>query len=279
MTERATFSGMAFPNNANHPGLRESPNKEQDPMTKNGLNTPAPAGVSTEAVPDFLKQYGEVGSENVTRNDMVLPRIGLIQALSPQIKRNDPAYIEGAQQGDIFNTVTSALYGASVYLVNCYFVSEVAVFKKRAAGGGFRGTFKNLTEAQNFINNHPEGADLEAIEQGLHYVLVLDEDKNPVTEAAIVFQSTKMKISRKWNSLIELSGKGGPRFGRIWKIGSCSEKNQKGEFFNYTVSPAGFITEAIAEPAMALYNAVKGGLKQVDRSETHEEVAADDIPY
>ena len=39
-------------------------------------------------------------------NDLQIPFIRVIQALSPQIKKSDPAYIDGASQGDIFNTVT-----------------------------------------------------------------------------------------------------------------------------------------------------------------------------
>jgi hypothetical protein len=238
---------------------------------KNLPVTKAPSTLATEAVPDFLQQYGGAGNENVTRNDMVLPRLGLLQGLSPQLKRTDPSYIEGAQQGDIFNTVTGDLYANGVCVVNCFFVKEWAVFKKRTAGGGFRGTFPTEKEANAHMAALPEVAECEVIEQALHYILVLDEDKHPISEAALVFASTKLKVSRKWNSLIALQGEDKPRFTKIWKLSSVPESNAKGDFYNYAVSPAGFITEEIAIAANALYAAVKEGTKTVDRAAAQEE--------
>ena len=43
---------------------------------------------------------------------MQIPFIGIIQALSPQLQKDDPLYIKGAEQGDIFNTVTQEIYKA-----------------------------------------------------------------------------------------------------------------------------------------------------------------------
>lgn len=248
--------------------------------SKNLPATKGSAGVATvEEVPEFLKAHAGEGNENVTRNDMVLPRIGIIQALSPQIKRNDPAYIPGAEQGDIFNTLTGDLYKGGVLMVNTYFVAEVAVFKKRTAGGGFRGTFPNMAAALEFIKVHPESADLEAIEQGIHYVLILDEARKPIAEAAMVFQITKLKVSRKWNSLIELRPNT-PRYGVVWKIGTVEETNSRNQsYFNFTVAPSGFVDEATAAAAKKLYESVKGGQKQVDRTENPGAAAETEIEY
>ena len=236
-------------------------------MTKNEVNTRTTAAIVTDAPPSFLAQFAGQGNENVTRTDMVLPRLGLIQALSPQLQRNEPAYLAGAEQGDIFNTVTGDIYSGGVFVVNCFFVKEWAVFKLRTKGGGFRGTFPSEKAAKEHMASLQDAADCEVIEQALHYILVLDADKNPISEAALVFASTKLKVSRKWNSLIELGGHDKPRFAKIWKLGSVSEKNEKGSFFNYTVAPAGFVTEEIAIAANALWKAVKDGIKVVDRAE------------
>ena len=39
-------------------------------------------------------------------SELQIPFVRVIQALSPQIKKNDPMFIKGASQGDAFNTVT-----------------------------------------------------------------------------------------------------------------------------------------------------------------------------
>ena len=66
-------------------------------------------------LPDWLQGKGAArGSENVTTDDMLIPRIELVQALSPARKKSDAAYIEGAEEGMLYNNVTRELYGESV---------------------------------------------------------------------------------------------------------------------------------------------------------------------
>ena len=52
------------------------------------------------------------GFEEVTSSDLQIPFLRIIQALSPQLKKSDAAFIEGAGQGDIFNTVTNKVWDA-----------------------------------------------------------------------------------------------------------------------------------------------------------------------
>ena len=65
----------------------------------------------------------------------------MIQALSPQIKKSDPAYIDGASQGDIFNTVTGQHWDGEegVTVIPCYQETKYLKFKPREQGGGFMG--------------------------------------------------------------------------------------------------------------------------------------------
>ena len=61
------------------------------------------------ATSDLMKAFTEdsgSGFEEVTSSDIQIPFIRIIQALSPQLKKTDPGFIQGASQGDIFNTVT-----------------------------------------------------------------------------------------------------------------------------------------------------------------------------
>lgn len=240
-------------------------------MTKNQVNTTDAAELAT---PSFLSEYAGMGNENVSREDMIVPRLTLLQGLSPELKPTDPKYLKGAAMGNIVHLLTGEIYPNGVYVVNCMFAKEFAVFKKRTLGGGFRGTFGTMQEAQNFVAMHPESSELEVNEQAVHYCLLLDEDKQYVGEAAIMFASTKLKVSRKWNSLIDMD-RGAPRFAKIYKLTSVTDKNAKGEFYNYAVSPSGFITADLAPIAAAFYKAVVGGTKVVsrdDHSETTVEV-------
>src|SRR5574343_180266 len=87
--------------------------------------------------PAWLDADSHRGSEDVGVKDIILPRIDVLQALSPQIKRNDPKRIEGAEQGMIFNTVSGELYDSEVNIVPIKFTREFIVWKDRDSGGGF----------------------------------------------------------------------------------------------------------------------------------------------
>ena len=58
---------------------------------------------------NFMDDAG-AGLENVTQDDLVIPRLKLVQALSPQVQKHDGSFIEGISVGDIFNTVSNEFW-------------------------------------------------------------------------------------------------------------------------------------------------------------------------
>ena len=82
-----------------------------------------------------------IGFEEVTVADVQIPFIRIIQALSPQLKKNDPAFIKGAGQGDIFNTVTQQFWDGEegLLVLPVYFQLKFLEFVPRSQGGGFVG--------------------------------------------------------------------------------------------------------------------------------------------
>ena len=91
-------------------------------MAKNQVAVKEEFELVTNEIPDFMKQ-GNRGAENVGTDDMIIPRIELIQALSPVRKKSDPAYIEGAEEGMLYNNVTRTLYGTEVTVVPVYYTN------------------------------------------------------------------------------------------------------------------------------------------------------------
>lgn len=63
-----------------------------------------------DQAPDHIKA-GNRGSENVGTEDLVIPRLEVIQALSPIVKPNDPAYNAEARPGQLMNSVTKREIG------------------------------------------------------------------------------------------------------------------------------------------------------------------------
>lgn len=70
--------------------------------------------------PDFATMAAEMdasGFEDATLETQSIPFIKLLQALSPQLKKSKPEFIEGAQAGMICNNVTNTLLGESLRMV------------------------------------------------------------------------------------------------------------------------------------------------------------------
>lgn len=214
--------------------------------------------------PEWMQDKGERGSENVDLNDVTIPRLEVIQSLSPQRKKNDPEYIEGAEEGMMFNSATRELYQGSVYICPVYFRKEWVIWKDRNAGGGFKGAFSSPEEANAALMEleNPQGHDIVDTHQ--HFCLLVGEDGS-ISEVVMSMSRSKMKVSRNLNTQVRLAG--GDRFSRIYKVSVVEDKSDKGEYFNYKIEQLGYAPENVFKAAEETYEAVKGGARDVAREE------------
>lgn len=223
-------------------------------------------GVSAE-MPEWLKK-GNAGSEDVSANDMILPRVDVLQALSPQIKKSDPAYIPGAEQGQIFNTVTGEIYGSSVTFIPVTFRKEYVLWKTRKAGGGFIGAFKSEQEAIRALAGVQNPDDCEVVESHQQFSMILTY--HGIEEAVFSMTKSKLKVSRALNTLIQIAGV--DRFAKAYKMEAVEASSDKGDFWSFKVSNAGFVSKELYEKGKALCDMIKAGAADVDR--TVDEAAA-----
>lgn len=226
---------------------------------------PNQVAMFSDEVPDFLKDQGTArGSENVGADDLVIPRLELVQDLSPCRKKSDPNYIEGIEEGMLYNNVTRQNYGVESLVIPVYFRKEWLIWKDRDAGGGFRGAFSTEALATEAMAQLEDGDDCEVVDTAQHFCLLIQPETGKVEEIVVSMNKSKMKVSRKWNSLIRMNG--GDSFARIYRMGTVSEKNSKNQdYYNLVVSPAGFPSKALYERAEKLYEAIAAGTVQVDR--------------
>ena len=227
-------------------------------MAKNQVAVKEEFELVTNEIPDFMKQ-GNRGAENVGTDDMIIPRIELIQALSPVRKKSDPAYIDGAEEGMLYNNVTRTLYGTEVTVVPVYYTKQFLVWKDRKAGGGgsngFRGAFATKELADRAIAELAEEA-LEVSDTAQHFVLVRNGDD--WQEAVISMAKSKVKVSKRWNSLMRLSNT--DSFSRAYKLSATTETNARNEsYFNFNVAALGFVNKELYERAEKLYETIRSG--------------------
>lgn len=228
-------------------------------MTTKDLDLKKATNIAT-ARPDFLGE-SRVGSENVSYQDLEIPRIGIIQDLSPQRKKSDTAYIPGAEEGMMFNTVTGELYRGALLVIPVYYRKEWILWVDRKAGGGFRGAFDSLAEADAFKRTLDEPA--EAIETAQNFCLFSADDGKTWSEAVLSMSKSGLSVARKWNSMIQL--KQSDRFGQVYKVAPIQKTNPKGNYFIFGVTWAGWATQEWYEAGKRSYQSIKDGSKTIAR--------------
>lgn len=222
--------------------------------------------VKNENLPTFLQQNNtRRGTEDVGAEDLVIPRLELVQALSPCRKRNDAAYIEGAEEGMLFNSLTRELYGQSVELIPVKYRKEYLIWKDRKKGGGFRGSFPTELEAEQARRQLEDGEDCEVLDTGIMFCLRVAEGGR-LEEIVVSMSKSRMKTARKWNSLIRLTQH--DSFAKRYEISAVAEKNANNEdYWNIAVKPLGFVDENQYRSAEELYRVIEGGGVVADRSQ------------
>jgi len=241
------------------------------------------AMVSTER-PEWMEDDSMRGQEGVGVDDLTIPRLGVIQDLSPQRKKTAPEYIEGADSGMLFNTVTGRLYGTEVMFVPVYYRKEWVIWKSVNAGGGFNGAFPTEAGARaEFSEKEMEGQlddkgnDLYEInDTGQQFGLVLNDDGS-VEDIVMSMSKSKRKVDRQFNTMIKMAGR--DRFSRVYKISAVEDQNAAGQdYFNFGVAPLGFVNEDTFLYAEKMYEAISSGAKDVNR-DSESAAAADSAEY
>ena len=64
---------------------------------------------------DFISDAG-AGLENIDKDDLALPFLKLLQTGSDETKKKHANYVEGAEAGMFYNTVTKKLYNGEKVL-------------------------------------------------------------------------------------------------------------------------------------------------------------------
>lgn len=231
--------------------------------------------VEGDQLPDYIKNETR-GSENVGTEDIVIPRLELIQALSPQVKPGDPKYNADAKAGMLTNSVTGQLYGGEVMVVPVFFMKQWLVWRKRkwvdekgreqTTDGGFFGSFNTEMDARDRMAEEIEksGFDprsVEIIDTPQHLCLLVNFNSGSVDEVMLSMPRTKAKISRQWNSMIRLAG--GDRFSRVYRIASSMESKNGNDYYNFAIAQSGFPAKQLYERAEKLYAQIAEGQRHV----------------
>lgn len=217
-------------------------------------------------VPDWLKdKMGQTsGSENVNSDDLIIPRLELVQALSKCRQKRDAQYIEGAEEGMLYNNLTRELHGEEVLVVPVFFKKEYLVWRDQELGGGFAGSHETQALAEDERAQQENPDEWESVETHLHFCMLIREDGG-TEEVVLSMAKSKIRKSKAWNSLIRING--GPRYSRVYKVAGVEAKNDKNQdYFNIDITNHGFVSEEVFHQAEETYKAISEGQRAADHT-------------
>jgi hypothetical protein len=253
--------------------------------------------VSTDLMDDMMLDAGEGAA--FSADEMQIPFVRLLQALSPQLNKKKPEYIDGASSGDAFNNVTGQYWNGEtgIKVVPCFQTTKYLEFTPREAGGGFRGEIPasspllQQTSRSGSKEILPNGNELVKSDQ--HFCLIVDEDGSS-QPAVIDMKSTQLKVSRRWKTQIamqKVTAPDGrkvtpPLYATIWTLRSVEESNDQGDWANWVVEREGLIEDReLYQEAKTFRQSIEAGEVKAAAEESpqsdssNDPYPGDDIPF
>ena len=222
--------------------------------------------------PAFLKDYAGQGQPNIDRSDLEIPRLKLMQALSPELTEFD-----ALKSGDFFHTSAEHIFHGPFIGVPIYFEKRYILWQPRDSGGGI------LARADDGVHWSPSDASFtvkldkkdggapvtwktgKTVQQSglanwgtmnpddnnsppaatLMYNYVLGFPEHPdLLPAVLTFQRSSVSVGRRFNTkLMTVTGRA-PMYGLLFEFSSVEANNKNGQkFFNMAARGAGYLQD------------------------------------
>ena len=245
-------------------------------------SAPLPANIFEE---DAAKGLGNIGQQ-----DLALPFLKILGQLSPEVNKRDGKYVEGAEPGMIYNSVSGDLYDGvkGIDVIPCFYKLEYIEWKDRGEGPGApvaiydssSDIISKTSPDANYKDRLPNG---NYLENTANHFVVLVSGSTPST-ALISMKATQLKISKKWNTMmmsIKMKGKNGlftpPTYSHIYRLKTVQMSNDKGTWYGWDVSKQDAIKDKGAyEIARTFAGRLSKGDVQVKQAPSE---TSTDVPY
>lgn len=209
----------------------------KDVATKNNTSVAMAAGA------ELFSQVSGAGLENVSAKDILVPRVTILQGLSPQVTRGKPEYDEEAKVGQIYDVGLGEIIGDSMIVVPILYRMQWLQWAPRNSGKGLQG-IHDTDEILARCKQDDKGRDVldngdYIQETAQFYVLNLSKGARL---SFLPMASTQLKKARKWLTWAtgeKLQGPQGeftpPLFYRSYVLSTVPESNNEGNWMGWKI--------------------------------------------
>lgn len=186
---------------------------------------------------------GAIDAGQTSSEDFAIPFLYILQSGSPQVKKSSGDFVEGAEEGLIYNTVSKQLY-KDVLVIAAHYERVFIEWIPRKDGGGFVARYKDCPEyevdEETGVWKLPNGNELKDTRQW--YVLIINPDGS-CEPATIGMSGSNIKTSKRMMTTYRMQEVKKP-----FLLHTVPRENEKGSWFawdfNVAVFPEG--SEALA---------------------------------
>jgi hypothetical protein len=245
-------------------------------MAKAATKTQAPAATKAnavaktgEALPAFMQGKAGQGVENISNTEAEIPRIKLIQGMSPELEiYND------LKAGHFFHTLTEEDLGPELRIVPIYVDVRFILWRPRDDGGGILAraddgihwhpadvaftvkldkrdggdtvtwkTAKTVTQSRlaDWGTMNPKDKDSPPAATKMYNVVAGFPDHPDWPPGVITLQRSSIKVGRRLLGKLKITR--APSYGLIFKMGVIREGDGKNQFNNYSFVGDGMIQD------------------------------------
>lgn len=257
------------------------------------------------ALPDFMKDAAGLGTEALDASDVEIPRVKLMQSLSPELEEYDTL-----KAGDFFHTLAEINMGSTVRISPIYIDTRFILWRPQDTGGGI------LARADDGVNWNPPNAEFDVeLKKGgpkvkwrtadtvarsglaewgssnpsdpnsppaatrMYNMVVVFPDRPELPPAVITLQRSSIRIARRFIGKLKVTR--APSFGLIFVMSSVADQNNAGQSFkNFAFKADGFVeNQEVYAQNHSIYKFFKAqGLKVKDLESVQGEAIPDITP-
>lgn len=211
----------------------------------------APSAVALPPDEMFFNDSG-AGLENVSPNDLIIPRLTILQGLSPQVQKNKPEFIPGASAGDICDVGTGEIFEPPLLFLPVHYIKQYLEWAPRSSGKGLVAIHNNdeILEQCEIDEKRkawlPNGNYVAETAQFFGFNLTAGGRRS-----FLPMSSTQLKVARKWLTLAtseKIRRKDGteftpPLFYRAYNLSTVEQSNNEGSWVGWKIERGPTMTE------------------------------------
>ena len=219
-------------------------------------------------VPDYLKgEVGNVGSEAVTKDDLLIPRLGQAQALSPQVDKRKDGYIEDLEIGGLFNTATGEVYGESVTVIPLDFFSQFIELKPLEDGGGIVKRYDKVQDVPpqdlEYTDDGKGGSNRPKVTHFRNRLcFIWDGTATGLEPIVVSFKNSGRKACNSWN--MQILKRGVNSYCQVYELKSTHRQGGGFEWEGLAVNFKGFTPEELLKVVKVRYAELRAQPIQVN---------------